>query len=239
LKDSPRWYFLRGREDEGNAVLRQIYPDEATARQVRREILAEIQRDNVEPLKLSNLIRDTSNTQALRRIRDGVVLVGVAYLMGINMIFYYMTTIFQVYIGLPPTTASICSGAATTLLAIGAFVGSFYCKERRKWLLWGAAAQSVFIIAFTALLAVGTKATSSAAAAALFGWILVFSPTWAPLPVSISLRLEHYKLTNHSSVHLCQRDYASPSPPHRSRSQHVSPVAHGFSHRVRGTYCDR
>ncbi|KAL1964875.1 hypothetical protein VTN77DRAFT_6228 [Rasamsonia byssochlamydoides] len=192
--DSPRWYFLRGREEDGDAVLRQIYPDEETAQQVRREILAELRQDRGEPLKFSNIFKDKSNTQAVRRIRDGVVLVGVAYLMGINMIFYYMTTIFQVYIGLPGNIASICSGSTMTLLAIGVFFGSFFCQERRKWLLWGAAAQSVFIIAFTILLAFGTKKTSSAAAAALFGWILVFSPTWAPLPyiyVSETMPLRH------------------------------------------------
>lgn len=112
--------------------------------------------------------------------------------MGINMIFYYMTTIFQVYIGLEAVTASVCSGAATSLLAIGVFFGSYFCERtgRRTWLLWGAALQSFFMIAFTALLAVGHKATSSAAAAMLFGWILVFSPTWAPMPVSNVISLE-------------------------------------------------
>ena len=111
--------------------------------------------------------------------------------MGINMIFYYMTTIFQVYIGLPAVTASICSGAATTLLAIGSFVGAIFCEKggRRKWLLWGSALQSMFIIAFVGLLAAGQKATSSAAAAMLFGWIFVFSPTWSPQPVRALSRL--------------------------------------------------
>jgi len=182
--DSPRWYFLRGREADGDAVLKQIYPDEQSANQVRKEIMAELRQENNEKLRWSDIIVDKSETQSVRRIRDGVVLVGVAYLMGINMIFYYMTTIFQSYIGLEAHAASICSGAATTLLAIGVFFGSYVCESRRKWLLWGAAAQSVFIIAFTALLAVPNKRTSSAAAAMLFGWILVFSPTWAPLPVS-------------------------------------------------------
>lgn len=156
---------------------------------MRSEILIELRQEKGERLTFSDFIIDRSPTQAARRIRDGVILVGIAYLMGINMIFYYMTTIFQIYIGLAPATASICSGAATTLLAIGAFTGAFLCEKsgRRKWLLWGSAGQSVFIIAFVALLAIGKKATSSAAAAMLFGWILCFSPTWAPLPVRIPL----------------------------------------------------
>ena len=185
--DSPRWYYLQGHPEEGSLVLRQIYSDTTIADKVAAEIKTELEQEVTETLRFSDFFIDKSETKAATRIRDGVILVGVAYLMGINMIFYYMTTIFQVYIGLAPTTASVCSGAATTLLAIGAFVGSIFCEKggRRKWLLWGSALQSIFMIAFVALLAVGTKAASSAAAAMLFGWILVFSPTWAPQPVRI------------------------------------------------------
>ncbi|ORY12069.1 sugar transporter-like protein [Clohesyomyces aquaticus] len=194
--DSPRWYLLRDREDEGLLVLRQIYDDNSIADKVAAEIQTELKQEVGETLMFFDFFIDRSETKAATRIRDGIVLVGVAYLMGINMIFYYMTTIFQVYIGLAPTTASVCSGAATTLLAIGAFVGSIFCEKggRRKWLLWGSALQSVFMIAFVGLLAANTKATNSAAAAMLFGWILVFSPTWAPQPyiyISETMPLRH------------------------------------------------
>jgi MFS family permease len=167
--DSPRWYFLQKLPDEGKIVLQQIYGDNTRAEKVAQEIQTHLKKGLGETLRLTDFFYDQSETKAASRIRDGVILVGIAYLMGINMIFYYMTTIFQVYIGLQTTTASVCSGAATTLLAIGALVGAL---------------QSVFMIAFVGLLAADTKATSSAAAAMLFGWILVFSPTWAPQPVS-------------------------------------------------------
>jgi hypothetical protein len=200
--DSPRWYFLHNRPDEGKLVLEQIYAghEEGIVERVAAEIQTELKQEVSETLRFSDFFIDKSETKAATRIRDGVILVGIAYLMGINMIFYYMTTIFQVYIGLAPTTSSICSGAATTLLAIGAFVGSIYCDKggRRKWLLWGSALQSFFMIAFVALLAVNTKATSSAAAAMLFGWILVFSPTWAPQPVRHSLSLLPYSVTTNT-----------------------------------------
>ncbi|KAF2176567.1 general substrate transporter [Zopfia rhizophila CBS 207.26] len=188
--DSPRWYYLHGRDEEGKLVLRQIYSEASDAERVASEIQTELKQEVGEKLRFSDFFIDRSETKAATRIRDGVILVGVAYLMGINMIFYYMTTIFQVYIGLAPTTASVCSGAATTLLAIGAFFGSIFCEKggRRKWLLWGSALQSVFMIAFVGLLAAGTKA------AMLFGWILVFSPTWAPQPyiyISETMPLRH------------------------------------------------
>jgi MFS family permease len=184
--DSPRWYFLQNRSDEGKIVLHQIYDDNTLTDKVMDEIQTELKQEVNETLQFTNFFYDRSETKAASRIRDGVILVGIAYLMGTNMVFYYLPTIFQLYIGLPATTASVCSGAATTLLAIGAFFGSIFCEKggRRKWLLWGSALQSLFMIAFVGLLAAGTKATSSAAAAMLFGWILVFSPTWAPQPVS-------------------------------------------------------
>ncbi|KAH8591656.1 major facilitator superfamily domain-containing protein [Bisporella sp. PMI_857] len=156
-------------------VIALLYGYNETSLKCQSEILIELRQEIGEKLRWSDLIMDKSPTQAVRCIRDGVILIGIAYLMGINMIFYYMTTIFRVYIGLEAVTSSVCAGAAATLLAIGIFFGSFFCERtgRRKGLLWGSGLQSVFMI---------YQLTSSACAAMLFGWILVFSPTWAPMP---------------------------------------------------------
>lgn len=67
--------------------------------------------------------------QAARRIRTGVILVGVAYLMSIDIIFCYTTTIFQVYIGLAPSMASGLAGACTTILAITNFTGVVFMEN--------------------------------------------------------------------------------------------------------------
>lgn len=128
-EDSPRWYYLRGRDNEGLSVLKQLYPDDEAAQKVQSEIQHELREEKGERLQLSNLIIDKSPTQAVRRIRDGVVLIGVAYLMGINMIFYYMTTIFYVYIGLPKTTSSACSGASTTTTGNWRLCGFLLVRE--------------------------------------------------------------------------------------------------------------
>lgn len=126
--------------------------------------------------------------QAARRIRTGMILVGVAYLMGIDMIFYYTTTIFEVYIGLAPLTASGLAGAATTVLAISNYLGVYYMEKfgRRTWLIAGAVGQSIFLACFTGLLSTPGPKTGAAAAAMLFCWITVFGPTWGPVTVSTS-----------------------------------------------------
>lgn len=59
-------------------------------------------------------------------------LFALAYLQGINFLFYYTTSIFQVYIGLAPLTASGLAGAAATALVIANWAGVYYfCPETR------------------------------------------------------------------------------------------------------------
>lgn len=122
------------------------------------------------------------------RIRTGMILIGIAYLMGIDMIFYYTSTIFQVYIGLSSLTASGLAAAATTILAITNYIGVYYMEKfgRRTWLIAGAIGQTVFMAAFTGLLSSPSAQTGAAAAAMLFCWIAIFGPTWGPVTVSLA-----------------------------------------------------
>lgn len=113
--------------------------------------------------------------------------------MGINMIFYYTSTIFQVYLELDSLTASGLAAAATTLLAITNYVGVYFMEKlgRRTWLISGAVGQTIFMAVFTGMVAnPGTK-TYAAAAAMLFCWIAIFGPTWGPVTVSL-VHLIHF-----------------------------------------------
>lgn len=146
----------------------------------------ELERAPTARLRIQDFFWDRSEMQAARRIRTGMILIGIAYLMGIDMIFYYMTTIFQVYIGLAPLTSSGLAGAATTVLAISNYMGVYFMERlgRRTWLIGGAAGQTVFLAVFTGLLSAPGPQTGAAAAAMLFCWIVVFGPTWGPVTVS-------------------------------------------------------
>jgi hypothetical protein len=101
-------------------------------------------------------------------------------------LFYYTTSVFQIYIGLAPLTSSGLAGAATTVLCITNWIGVYYIEKmgRRTWLLLGASAQTVFLAAFTGLVANPARATGAAAAAMIFLFIAVFGPGWAPFTVS-------------------------------------------------------
>ncbi|MCJ1414246.1 hypothetical protein MMC32_000572 [Xylographa parallela] len=186
--DTPRYYYAKGRIADGDALLERLYVESITTTEVQQaklSILAslELERADSASLRIKDFFWDTSEMQAARRIRTGMILIGVAYLMGIDMIFYYMTTIFQVYIGLAPLTASALSGAATTVLTISNYLGVYFMERlgRRTWLIGGAAAQTVFLAIFTGLLSSPGPQTGAAAAAMLFCWISVFGPTWGPV----------------------------------------------------------
>ncbi|KAF2087656.1 MFS general substrate transporter [Saccharata proteae CBS 121410] len=99
--------------------------------------------------------------QDARRIRTGVILVGIGYMIGTDMVYYYMKTIFRTYLGLSSVTASALPAVATTVLTITNYLGVIFMEKlsRRTWLIAGAIAQTVFMACFN-----------------------VFGPTWGPVP---------------------------------------------------------
>ncbi|KAJ9349920.1 hypothetical protein DTO280E4_8835 [Paecilomyces variotii] len=188
LPESPRYCFATGDDAKGDQILERLYGAPVTESRVtkaKRDILASLALENADTasLRVKDFFWDTSDIQAARRIRTGMILVGVAYLMGVDMIFYYTTTIFRVYIGLPSITASALAAFANTVLAITNYLGVFYMEKlgRRTWLIAGAIGQTIFMAAFIGLLSHPGPQTGAAAAAMLFCWIAVFGPTWGPV----------------------------------------------------------
>lgn len=192
LPETPRYHYATGDQSRADAILAQVYGatiEQPHVQHARAEILAslELERQDSAALKVTDFFWDTSSLQTARRIRTGVLLVAIAYLMGINVIFYYTTTIFQVYIGLSPLTASGLAGAANTVLAITNLIGVYYLEKfgRRTWLMTGAIGQTVFMAVFIGMLSSPGPETGAAAAAMLFLWIVFFAPTWGPVTVSL------------------------------------------------------
>ena len=181
LPETPRYFYAIGDIPRADAILVQVYGgtiEEPHVQHARAEILAslELERQDTAAIKVTDFFWDTSSLQTARRIRTGFLLVAIAYLMGINVIFYYTTTIFQVYIGLSPLTASGLAGAVNTVLAITNLLGVYFLEKfgRRKWLIAGAAGQTVFMAVFIGMLSSPGPKTGAAAAAMLFLWVVFF-----------------------------------------------------------------
>ncbi|KAF2458811.1 sugar transporter-like protein [Lineolata rhizophorae] len=188
MPDTARWHYATGNTEEGDRILQRMYNAALTDNAVetsKKDILAslELEKTATAKLRVKDFFYDTSDLQAARRIRTGVLLVAIAYLMGINVIFYYTTVIFQSYIGLKALTASGLSGALNTVLVVANMLGVIFMEKfkRRTWLLAGSAGQSVFMAVFVGLLSTPGPKTGAAAAAMLFCWVVFFGPTWGPV----------------------------------------------------------
>ncbi|OCK86855.1 uncharacterized protein K441DRAFT_683033 [Cenococcum geophilum 1.58] len=123
--DTPRYLYAKDQDAKGDAPLERLYEksiDEPVVIQAKDILTSlELERTATAGLRIKDFFWDTSNMQAARRIHTGVILVGDAYLMGIDIIFCYTTTIFQAYIGpaLPMASGLVGAPIAITDTNVG------------------------------------------------------------------------------------------------------------------------
>lgn len=131
---SPRWLFLKGRQDEGKKILYRIHDEQLAAQEVN-SIQESLKQNKVKTtIKLSNLFRP-----ALRGIiLVGLVLAILQQITGINAIYFYATSIFkQTGIG---TDAAFQSGILLGLTTVVFTIAAIFLIDkvgRRPLLLIG------------------------------------------------------------------------------------------------------
>ena len=86
LPDTPRWYYSKGRNDEGDRVLSRLHDqpiESELVQQQRQEILETVKLEKVQGrLNLSDLFWDRSERQIARRIRTSFLLLSLQQNMG-------------------------------------------------------------------------------------------------------------------------------------------------------------
>lgn len=87
LPDTPRWYYAKGRTEEGDAVLCRLHDrplDDINVQITKQEILTaiEIESRETSKFKVSELFWDNSDLQTGRRIRIAFLLLFIQTLMG-------------------------------------------------------------------------------------------------------------------------------------------------------------
>jgi MFS family permease len=92
LPDTPRWYFAKGRIDEGDDVLRRLWDrplDDPRVQAMKSEIMASIQLEDQEDNKFNflDLIWDRSDLRAGRRIRVSFLILSIQQMMGKSSYF--------------------------------------------------------------------------------------------------------------------------------------------------------
>ena len=89
LPDTPRWYYARKRNDEGDAVLARLHDlplEHPHVQKQRQEILESIklEEEDENKFKLISLVWDTTDLKAGRRIRIAFMLLALQQMM-VNM----------------------------------------------------------------------------------------------------------------------------------------------------------
>lgn len=85
VSDTPRWYYARGRDAEGDSVLERLHGfSMAQVEEDKREISASLELEHSEKagLRLKDFFWDTSDMQSARRIRTSMIVYALTYLSG-------------------------------------------------------------------------------------------------------------------------------------------------------------
>ncbi|KAF5636946.1 sugar transporter STL1 [Fusarium sp. NRRL 25303] len=204
LPDTPRWYYARGLEAEGDKTLCQIFDAEIhdeRVQSVKSSILTNIafESQNEKGFNLLDLFWDSSDLRVGRRIRISFLILAIQQMMGINLSVYYSTVIFA-QVGLSPFMAQLLAAIMNTAFALGTIPLVYTVEKfgRRSILLWSAVVLTVCMVIFTAMIGLPnrTLATQWTAVGAIFVYNMVFGYGWIGIcwlygPEIAPLKLRH------------------------------------------------
>lgn len=92
LPDTPRWYYARGRVEEGDSVLARLHDvptDDTKVTNMRKAIMNAIEEEKRNRFDIKLLFWDNSDLQIGRRLRTSFLILFMQQLMGINMLVYF------------------------------------------------------------------------------------------------------------------------------------------------------
>ncbi|RKK92413.1 hypothetical protein BFJ68_g2296 [Fusarium oxysporum] len=204
LPDTPRWYYARGLEAEGDKTLCQIFDAEIhdeRVQNVKSSILTNIafESQNEKGFNLLDLFWDSSDLRVGRRIRISFLILAIQQMMGINLSVYYSTVIFA-QVGLSPFMAQLLAAIMNTAFALGTIPLVYTVEKfgRRSILLWSAIVLTICMVIFTAMIGLPnrTLATQWTAVGAIFIYNMVFGYGWIGIcwlygPEIAPLKLRH------------------------------------------------
>ncbi|RFU29565.1 hypothetical protein B7463_g6781, partial [Scytalidium lignicola] len=185
LPDTPRWYYVQDRMEEGDRILSALHDlpiDDEHVQYQKREILEVIALEKSQkPFNLVTLIWDNTELQAGRRLRTSFLILALQQLMGVNMLVYYSTVIFS-QVGLSPLLSSLLAAVMNTIFATGSWLlpGTIERVGRRTIMLWCAIIDTIFMVIFVIMVNLPHKtlATQWTAVACVIVFIFFFGYGW-------------------------------------------------------------
>lgn len=188
MPDTPRWYYAKGREAEGDAVLCQLNDadmENPHVRETKKQILTaiEIEKQASQSLKLKDFLTmgfvDRTELKIIRRLVICFWIPMLGEWMGVSLLAYFAPVILS-GLNASPSLISVLSGVISLAFFFGT-IPTYWTIERfgrRSIMLWSAVASTVLFIAFIACVAVGSTASNWTAIGLLFPIILVQTHGW-------------------------------------------------------------
>ncbi|KAJ6092307.1 hypothetical protein N7467_004276 [Penicillium canescens] len=186
LPDTPRWYYVRGRLEEGDEVLSRLYDRpvlDSDVQAMRRSILQslELESEDTKSLNVLDLFWDRTDLRVGRRLRIAFSILSVQQMMGINVAVYYSVKIFS-QIGLSSTISQLLAAVMNTVFAIGSFLLPSTIEKlgRRNIMMYSAVCLTICLTVFVAMIGSPNPTLTKqwVAVAAIIMYNLIFGYGW-------------------------------------------------------------
>ncbi|OJJ60316.1 hypothetical protein ASPSYDRAFT_1171262 [Aspergillus sydowii CBS 593.65] len=197
LPDTPRWYYIRDRIEEGDKTLARLYGayrkgmtnynDVPEIRSMKSTIITSfrVEEESENKLTLLSIVWDNTPLRVGKRIRISFLILGIQQSMGINILVYYMTLIFS-EVGLSDFMASLIAAISLTVQ----WMGSWFCIAtierigRRRIMIFTASIETCCMLIFVVLNMIENKtdATRWAAAMIMFPYLFFYGWGWVGCP---------------------------------------------------------
>jgi sugar porter (SP) family MFS transporter len=184
--DSPRWFVMRGRDEEACYVLgklKNLSPDSDEVLHDFNFMKADVESSKNNQVSWKTIF-SFGKTQEFQRLMLGCSGQFFQQFTGCNAAIYYSTLLFEQNLGLEHRLSLIMGGIFATVYAL-ATIPSFFMIEkvgRRKLYMIGFLGQGLsFVITFACLIK-PTEANSKGAIVGIFLFITFFAFTILPLP---------------------------------------------------------
>ncbi|KNG48354.1 sugar transporter stl1 [Stemphylium lycopersici] len=190
LPDTPRWYYAKGREVEGDAVLQKLHNKDLNhpnVQAMKAEIMNTIRLESEKENKFNvwGLFWDKSDLKVGRRIRISFLVLSLQQMMGINLSVYYSTVIFK-NIGLSDFLSQLLAAVMNTMFALGTYPLPPTIERfgRQRVMLYSAFVCALLMTAFVALIGIPNPTISMqwGAAVVICIWNMVFGYGWVGVP---------------------------------------------------------